>query len=117
MNKMQTLSGMILSLLFISVVPYQGIIIQYTIASYIIIYKLLTALGGTLPDGYGGEDKPQLRLQTDTSIDQDGGTKIGSDLELNPSVADESVQGPSGPDGPAGPKGPAGEPGPQGPPG
>lgn len=43
------------------------------------------------------EEKPQLRLKTDTQISEDGGTKILGSLEVFP--------GRNGPHGPAGPPG------------
>lgn len=72
------------------------------------------------------EERPQLKMETDTIIDKDGSTKISSDLEINPSKnCDEGTgvpgmpgpAGPPGPEGPAGLDGPVGATGLQGPPG
>ena len=69
-------------------------------------------------------DLPAVKIETGTSIGKDGGTKIVSDLEINPSAqgigGGESIgktgpQGPPGPPGPAGPEGPTGPAGPAGP--
>ncbi len=68
-----------------------------------------------------GEQPKLLKMETDTTISKDGGTKIISMVEIHPSMmnADEDVgqQEPMGPPGPAGPEGPAGVTGPQGLPG
>ena len=63
------------------------------------------------------EEKPHLRLQTDTVINQDGGTKIVSDLEIHPDKDTGNGGGEAGPPGPVGPAGPPGEDGPAGLPG
>ena len=67
-----------------------------------------TSLGASQQD-------PHLKIETDTKIDKDGGTKISSDLEINPNAVANARE--VGPVGPPGPPGPAGEQGPQGPPG
>ena len=96
----------------------------------------LAVQGHSIPDDTApalpGEE-PNMRLQTDTMISKDGGTKIVSDLEINPRGGTGhhggGEAGPPGPVGPAGPAGPAGldgtpgvdgspgSEGPQGPPG
>ena len=61
------------------------------------------------------EEQPHLRMQTDTTINKDGGTKIVSDLEIYPDK-DTRHGGSYGP-GEAGPPGPVGPPGQDGSPG
>ena len=61
------------------------------------------------------ENPSLVKLGTDTEIDDDGTTKIASDVEINPEDAD--LTGPPGPAGLQGPPGETGDTGSQGPPG
>ena len=63
-----------------------------------------------------GEDDGNavVRISSDTEIAQDGATKIGRDLEINPQGISGTV-GPAGPPGPDGEMGPKGDTGPVGP--
>jgi len=58
-----------------------------------------------------------MKLETNTIIDNNGGTRITSDLQIGGGGADNSqgVQGPPGPPGSPGEMGPQGPPGPPGP--
>ncbi len=63
-------------------------------------------------------EEPVVKIQTETIINQDGGTRIISDLEVHPSgpgtgYGEEPCEpsGAAGPVGPPGPVGPAGLPG------
>ena len=60
--------------------------------------------------------KPNIKHQTDTQINDNGGTRIISGLEIYTSGG-TGVAGPPGPMGPAGPQGTTGPAGPQGTPG
>ena len=62
--------------------------------------------------------EPAVKIGSETTINQDGSTKIVSDLEIHPSsqgTGGAGSAGPAGPMGPAGPVGPAGPAGPIGP--
>lgn len=55
--------------------------------------------------------EPQVKLETETTINKDGSTKITSDLEIKPrdqqGTENGGVAGPPGPQGPPGPPGQA----------
>ena len=71
---------------------------------------LPAALAGALP----GDSDPHLKMDTDMTIDSDGGTNIKSGLEINAKEGESGVQGPAGPQGPQGPQGETGLRGPPG---
>ena len=60
------------------------------------------------------EDNPIVKIGTNTEINQDGSTKIVSDLEIHPYHGGKGPTGPAGPQGPLGLEGPPGPAGPQG---
>ncbi len=63
-------------------------------------------------------EEPAVKIGSETTIDQDGGTRIVSDVQIHPSgqgTGTGAGTGPAGPPGPAGPEGPVGSDGPEGP--
>lgn len=65
-------------------------------------------------------EEPAVKIGTETTINQDGGTRIVSDLEIHPSSKESTspkLVGPTGPAGPKGDTGLTGDTGPAGPPG
>ena len=61
--------------------------------------------------------EPAVKIGSETTIDQDGGTRIVSDVQIHPSGGTGAQTGPAGPPGPQGPVGPEGPAGPPGLPG
>ena len=52
----------------------------------------------TAPAVLGEEQHPQIQLETDTRIDQDGGTRILSNLQIHSNTGGNGGAGPAGSD-------------------
>ena len=59
-------------------------------------------------------EKPAVKIGSETTINQDGGTRIMSDVEIHPNSRESTSPGAVGPKGDTGPAGPPGPPGPPG---
>ncbi len=51
-------------------------------------------------------EEPAVKIETETVINKEGGTRIVNDLEVNPSSGQGTGAGTVGPAGPPGPPGP-----------